>query len=126
MNTACRPIKATGTVTLTATPEGVWFSLNDAAPADLFDPAAAEYTGPLKRSAPNSDGWALAPVKEYVFGLADNPVQQRRGAGFKTASLSMHMIFTGNPGTGKTTIARLVAKVPQGHRGAQGLASWWR
>ena len=34
----------------------------------------------------------LAPVKEYVFGLADNiQVQQRRAAaGLKTASLSMH------------------------------------
>ena len=54
----------------------------------------------------------LAPVKEYVFGLADNlQVQQRRAAaGFKTASLSMHMLVTGNLGTGKTTIARLVAK----------------
>ena len=69
----------------------------------------------------------LAPVKEYVFGLADNlQVQQRRAAaGFKTASLSMHMIFTGNPGTGKTTIARLVAKYLKAI-GALKAGSWWR
>ena len=52
----------------------------------------------------------LAPVKEYVLGLADNvAAQQRRQAqGLKTSGLNMHMIFAGNPGTGKTTIARLV------------------
>lgn len=54
----------------------------------------------------------LDEVKEYVLGLADNvQVQKRRRAmGMKAASLSMHMIYTGNPGTGKTTIARIVAK----------------
>ena len=115
--------KLTGTVTLTARPDGIDFQLGNAAPARLFDLLPAAYTGAvdeIKRELDELVG--LAPVKEYVFGLADNiQVQQRRAAaGFKTASLSMHMIFTGNPGTGKTTIARLVARYLKAIRALKG------
>lgn len=54
----------------------------------------------------------LTKVKEYILTLENNfKVQKmREEQGHKTATISKHMIFIGNPGTGKTIIARIVAK----------------
>lgn len=54
----------------------------------------------------------LDTVKNYIISLEENfKVQKlRNNLGLKTENPSMHMIFTGNPGTGKTTIARIVSR----------------
>ncbi len=54
----------------------------------------------------------LEKIKDYVLSLEQNYIIQRlrEERGMKADVPTMHMIFTGNPGTGKTTIARLVAK----------------
>ena len=107
------PLPAGTAMRLTVADGRLMAAVNGGEPFDLLNLLPQQYRGDVAAVEAELDGIiGLEEVKTFVRDIAKNvQAQQRRKAqGLQAASVNMHMIFTGNPGTGKTTIARILSK----------------